>query len=94
MSRVFLLRVLLEVAVDRVEALRGLLDNFGAPPFCLDVDARGRAAACNLIEHMLVEGNDRAMLLLGGAHAAGALAAFRDQGVTVRVFQCKSYARR
>lgn len=76
----------------RNEAARTMLTHMKA--ISANVDARGRAAACNLIEHMLVEGNDRAMLLLGGAHAAGALAAFRDQGVTVRVFQCKSYARR
>ena len=40
--RRFLLRVLLEVAVDAVEALRTLLNDLGKPPLGLHVDARGR----------------------------------------------------
>ena len=59
-----------------------------------NVRKRGHAAACNLVEHMLAEGIDRAMLMLGGAHAAGALAAFQEAGVSVRIFECESYQKR
>lgn len=59
-----------------------------------NIHKRGRAAAGNLVAHMLAKGIDRAILLLGGAHAAAALEAFRKAGVSVRVFECESYRKR
>lgn len=77
---------------DRAEAVRTMLANMRA--ISAGVDERGRAAACNLIETMLVEGHDRAVLMLGGAHAKGAVALLEDSGARVWLFECKSYALR
>lgn len=77
---------------ERTEALRAMLEHMRA--ISAQVEQRGQAAACNLVEHMLVEGIDRAMLMLGGAHVPGALQTLLAEGVNVRVFECLSYDER
>jgi len=76
----------------RRDAIRAMLANMKA--ISSQVDARGRAAACNLIETMLIDGHRRAILMLGGAHARGALEQLMDAGVTVHLFECRSYGAR
>jgi hypothetical protein len=52
---------------------------------------RGRIAACNLVHLMETQRVERAVLLIGGAHAAGAMAALEEHGVETWVFTCRSY---
>jgi hypothetical protein len=73
-------------AVEEMVALLGTITS--------NVHARGRAAACNLIEHMLCNGVNNAMMMLGGAHTDAAVELLRAEGVDVRVFECRSYQRR
>lgn len=53
-------------------------------------DARGRYAAENLLK--AAAGQERAMLMLGGAHAPGIVSALREQGARVILFECRAYS--
>ena len=78
-----------ELRMKAVEEMVAILRTITA-----NVDARGRAAACNLIEHMFYAGFDDAIIMLGGAHTDAALEVLREKGADVRVFECNSYGRR
>lgn len=52
---------------------------------------RGRAAGCNLLEHMWLFDHQRAVLVIGGAHASAAVQSLHQAGARTILFECTSY---
>lgn len=59
-----------------------------------NVDARGAAAAQNLVELMRRRGSDKAILMLGASHVPSAAAALTAAGVRHFVFEAPGFKRR
>ena len=56
-----------------------------------NIDERGLRAAGNLLLAMKQTGSEKSILMIGGAHVPSAIAALKEAGITIHVFESASY---